>query len=126
MARISYQGKLLFDQIDVLDPTDSSRVSGLTYEDFEVFLFKDNSAKYWFLQDGSSLVNQSISSGSVYFNEIPNSPGFYSVRFFPDGIGYWRIILRRILTGQWYSADYDVIPNPYSGSNSSGLIASFT
>jgi hypothetical protein len=80
----------------------------------------------WTLADGSSVPDASISSGTVYLHEISGSPGFYSLRFLPDRIGFWKLILKNGGLGIEVVKDYDVLA---SGSlkpgSSSGLVASF-
>ena len=77
----------------------------------------------WPLLNGTSVQDSSISSGNVYFHEIVGSPGFYSVRLYPNAIGSWRLILNDATLLQEDYLEFDVFP---ATANAPGLIASFT
>jgi hypothetical protein len=80
----------------------------------------NNQILSWPLLDGTAVADSSISAGNVYFNEIIGAPGFYSLRFFPDRVGYWRI---SVVASSFESLlEFDVNP---ASAQSSGLIASF-
>ncbi len=84
------------------------RVQGSINSDLVLRVFHNNSLQTWNLADGSSVADSSISSGFVYFHQIPSANGFYSVRLFPDKIGYWRIHFFHNPSSSSYSLDFDV------------------
>lgn len=98
------------------------RVTGIIAGDLNLLLFFNNSLIAWSLQDGSVVQDSSISAGSIYFNEILNSPGFYSIRFYPDKVGFWRVILIDVALTQENIIEIDVTS---ATTTSPGLIASF-
>jgi hypothetical protein len=89
-------------------------------------IFANNTALSWPLADGSLIVDANISSGTIYFNEINGSNGFYSVRFFPDRTGFWRIIITNAGLNTERILEFDIIPaNSLKSTVSGGLTASF-
>lgn len=129
MSRLVSAGAVVRDQLDVfITPSSTSRVTGLSATAVSVKVFVNNVLMPWATQDGTTVPDPSVSAGTVYVNEIPSAPGFYSVRFFADRVGFWRIVL----TVSQYSAEvaheYDVVVAGYFGSAPSGgggLTASF-
>lgn len=85
--------------------------------------FANNSALPWPVADGTSLPDSSISAGTVYFNEIPGAPGYYSLRFYPDRTGFWRLVVKSTSTDSESVLEFDVdAPASVAG----GLNATFT
>jgi len=124
MARSVFSGSLFRGQVDFYFPFGSpNRVTGLNISNISYKLFFNNSPLLWALSDGTSVADSSISSGLVYFNEIPGEPGYYSYRLFPDKIGYWRIVFASSLSSNEYVCDFDTIGQ---SNSSSGLNASFS
>lgn len=117
MSRLLHAQTLIFDQVDFY--LGSSRIF-VPLSSLQSKLFVNNQLLPWTLEDGSSVLDSSISSTKIYYNEISGNPGFTSLRFFPDRIGFWRLIL------SWNTSEvikeYDV-----SGAKNStgGLNASF-
>jgi hypothetical protein len=85
--------------------------------------FVNNELLDWPLVDGTNISDSSIASGSVYFNQINGSLGYYSIRFFPDVPGFWRLIISNYVYANEIIKEYEVIPQ---FPQSSGLNASFT
>jgi len=123
MARTIIAGKLAFDQLDFITPGTIQRVSGIQVSDLSALLFWNGSVTSWALADGSSIQDCSIAAGSVYFNEVIGVTGYYLVRFLPDKIGYWRLVVRHAGMGVEQIRDYDAVA---AGPTFSGLNASFT
>jgi hypothetical protein len=119
MARQVPAGCLIRDQIDLYMPNGSiNRVTGESYTSLGLAVFADNSVIAWPLADGTTVADSSVSAGTIYFNEIVGSPGYYSVRFFPDRIGFWRLIFREATLGEEVILSYDVTPaRPGPASN---------
>lgn len=124
MGRTLPSGSLVRDQLDFYSPPgSSSRLSGVNVNSASITAFFNNSILPWFFSDGSSVSDSSISSGCFWFNEIPGSPGFYSLRFFPDKVGFWRIVVYHSASGSEQIKEYDVVQ---SNQYVQGLSASFT
>ncbi len=103
--------------------TPGVRATGILAGSLNLSLFFNNALTSWALRDGTTIQDSSISAGSIYFNEIAGSPGFYSVRFYPDKIGFWRIVLNDVALTQESIIEIDVVS---ATATSPGLIASFT
>jgi hypothetical protein len=109
--------------IKIFSSSTTSRAVGILVTSLTLSIFLNNSPLSWSVQDGLTVPDSSISAGIVYFNEIPSYPGFYSVRLFPDRVGYWRIVLVSASLAQESSFEFDVVPaNP----SPIGLTATFT
>jgi hypothetical protein len=126
MGRLLSAGSLVRDQIDLYLPSGSiNRIQGYALSGLSLALFFNNSPVAWPLADGTLVPDSSVSAGTVYFNEIQGSPGFYSVRFFPDAVGFWRIVLTAAPLQTERVLSYDVAPAGSFKSGQGGLIASF-
>lgn len=118
MSRLLHAQSLVYDQLDFYLGTQRVPV-GVT--EIEMKLFVNNQLLPWDLVDGSSVVDGAISASRVYYNGISSAPGYSSIRFFPDRVGFWRLIFSRL--GVEIIKEYDIT----SAKNSSGgLIASFS
>lgn len=117
---------IVYDQLDFYSPIGSiNRLSGITVGQLTLNLFINNQLLTWPIIDGSLIYDSSISSGSVYFNEIIGSNGYYSIRLFTDRVGSWRLIFRNSGLGVEIIKEYDVVPSDYMKSPIEGLNASF-
>lgn len=122
MGRIVSSGCLVRSQVDLYFPAgSSSRFTGAPASSVSATVFANNVLLAWPVADGSLVLDSSISSGTVYFNEIPQAPGFYSVRFFPDRVGFWRIVIRSDALGAESILEFDVVApaKPDGGLNAS-------
>ena len=124
MGRSLPAGQLIYDQIDLYMPAGSiNRVVGESYSLIQLNTFVNNSLLQWPIANGINVADCSISSGFIYFNEIYMSPGYYSIRFFPDRVGFWRLVFREPTFGQEIIRSYDIIPARSNSGND--LVASF-
>jgi hypothetical protein len=121
MSRSIPSGVLFRGQVDFYTSF-SVRAVGVVSTDLTSNLFFNNSLLFWPLMNGTSVQDSSISSGNIYFHEIVGSPGFYSVRLFPNAIGFWRLVLNSSTLLEEDVLEFDVFP---AAANSPGLIASF-
>jgi len=125
MGRSVPAGQLVLDQINFYMPSGSiNRVIGITSVSLSLNIFSDNCLLNWPLLDGTNVANFSVSSGSVYFNEISGSPGFYSIRFFPDRIGFWCLVFQNLTLNEEAIRSYDVTsarPGPSNDLNATFL-----
>ena len=111
MSRLVAAGSLIFDQVDVFLPgVGENRATGIDTSAITFSAFVNNVALPWPLVEGLDVSDASVSSGAFYFNEIPGSPGFYSVRFFPDRTGFWKLVYRFDSLGTEVSRDIEVAP----------------
>lgn len=114
-------------QADFFQPKGSiNRLSGIVAASLSMSAFTSSSALPWTLEDGSAVTDSSVSSGKVYFNEVSGASGFYSVRFFPDRVGYWRIVFQYSALQEEVVLEFDVVPaNVFKATIKGGLTASF-
>lgn len=125
MGRTVTAGALARDQVDIYNPPNGfTRSTGVVSAGVSVTCFVNNAPVSWPVADGTSVQDSSISAGMVYFNEIAGSPGFYALRFFPDRVGYWRLVVSIASTSVEAIKEYDVISAP-QGNASGGLNATF-
>lgn len=125
MGRLISAGALAYEQLDFFLPSGSvNRIAGIPASSLQMWLFVNNQILSWPLVDGTMIADSGIVAGSVYFNEIAASPGFYSVRFFPDRVGFFRLVF----LSQSYSIELvrelDVLPPGVLRPSSGGLIPS--
>lgn len=109
-GRIVQVNQIILDQADFFRSDGYTRVTGLGVPDITSDLFFSNVRQPWTLDDGSGVSDARIASGRVYFNEVPGSPGYYSVRFRPNAVGYWRLLITYVAGEQIVAQDYDVVP----------------
>lgn len=115
--------RVVIDQADIFAPDDFTRITGLTVADITTTLFYNNIAQPWPLITGVTVTDAQIAAGNVYFNEITGQPGFYSLRFRPNAVGFWRIALTYDAGSKALAFNYDIVPEmPLVAS---GLKASF-
>jgi hypothetical protein len=121
-GRIVQANQTVLDQVDFFAPDEFTRILGLIPASLASRIFFENVLQPWPLISGLGITDAQVVSGSIYFNEIPGNPGFYSVRFRPNALGYWRNILSYAAGLQTEAHDFDVVP---SVATSNGLHASF-
>lgn len=121
MGRLISAGSICYDQLDFFSPVPPfARMMGAASSDLSVRLFVNNAIVSWPIASGVSVLDSSVASGKVYFSEIPGNPGFYSIRFFPDRVGFWRIVFTHVALGVEEIREYDAFPpgvlRPSTGS----------
>jgi hypothetical protein len=122
-GRIVQANQVVLDQVDFFSSDGFTRVTGLIPASLVSHIFFNNSLQPWPLVSGNLVPDAQIAAGRIYFNEIPGNPGFYSVRFRPDALGYWRNLLTYAAGQQISAQDYDVVQS--APAMESGLQASF-
>lgn len=115
--------RVVIDQADIFAPDDFTRITGLTVADITTVLFYNNLAQPWPLVTGTTVTDAQVASGNVYFNEVLGYPGFYSLRFRPNAVGFWRISLAYDAGSKALAFNYDIVPE--MPPVASGLKASF-
>jgi hypothetical protein len=111
-GRLVYANQTVVDQADFFASDGYTRVTGLVPANLVLQLFSDNQLQPWTFITGANLTDGQIVSGSVYWLEVPGSPGIYSVRFRPNAVGYWRLLISYPAGQQRAGQDYDVNPAP--------------
>ncbi len=122
--RFIYANQLVLDQADFFEGDGYTRVVGLTPLTVSLSLFFNNVLQVWPFVSGDAVADGQVLGGNVYLNEIPGTSGFYSLRFRPNAVGYWRVSLAYPDGLQVVNLDYDVVAVPPTISQ--GLKPSFT
>lgn len=108
-GRLVRNNETVRDQSDFFQSDGFTRVTGLTVGQIQGALFYNNTPQPWALTDGTGVTDTQIAAGKVYWNEVGGAPGYYSVRFMPNAVGYWRLLLTYSAGQQIEAQDYDVI-----------------
>lgn len=111
-GRLVHANDVVLDQCDFFQLDGYTRVTGLTPNNLTCQLFFQNSLQPWPLESGQGVSDAQVASGKVYWLEVPGSPGIYNVRFRPNAIGYWRLLINYPVGTQISGQDYDVTPLP--------------
>lgn len=123
-SRLVRTNQTVVDQIDFFAVDGFNRQAGLTIIDLATRVFCDNAVQPWVLVNGAAVPDALVKSGSLYFHEITGADGYYSLRFRPTAVGYWRIVVTYTAGQQIAAQDYDVAAE--SPQLNGGLVASFT
>ena len=111
LSRLVQVNQVIIDQVDIFQSDFYNRVTGLVPANVTLTLFFNNQAVAWPLSDGTGIVDSQIASGTVYWNELPNSS--YGVRFFPNALGHWNLVIQFAPSpSQIISISYDVVNMP--------------
>jgi hypothetical protein len=122
-GRVVQANQVVFDQVDFFQSDGFTRVARLTSGHLEPQVFFNNRPLAWAIVPGGAIGDAQVAAGSLYFNEIPGLLGYYSIRFRPDALGYWRIVLTYRAGQQISAQDFDVVQS--APAMESGLKASF-
>jgi len=114
--------RLVLDQVDLFMPDGHTRSQGVTVGDLNLKIFFNGSQIEWPLVSGTGIQDLQVTAGRVYWTEFLT--GFFTLRFFPNVVGAWRILLTYPVYDQAVSLSYDVA-QPTSVPISSGIRASF-
>lgn len=91
--RLVPHNQTIFAQADFFESDGVTRVMGLSSALLDVQVFYQNVLQAWVCVDGTGVTDSQVSSGRVYWGELPTSPGFYGVRWRPNALGFWRVVL---------------------------------
>jgi hypothetical protein len=122
-GRVVQANQVVLDQVDFFQPDGFTRVVGLIPASLVSQIFYNNTIQPWPLVSGLGVTDAQVTSGRVYFNEVPGSPGFYNVRFRPNALGFWRNLLTYPPGLQISAQDFDVVQS--LPTSEGGLHASF-
>lgn len=115
--------QVAYDQPDFFEVDEFTRKVGLVVGDLTHQVFFNNALQPWTLVDGTTTQDSQVRSGVLYWTEITGSPGFYSVRWRPNAIGFWRVIINYTAGTQIMAQDYNVVNLPQAETS---LRAAFT
>lgn len=122
-GRLVYTNQVVYDQADYFQADGYSRVTGIVPAQLILQVYYNNTQMPWSIVSGIGVPEASVASGRVYWQEIPGGP--YGIRFRPNAVGYWRVLITWPFGRQIMGQDYDV--NAGSGiPETSGLRASFS
>lgn len=114
--------KMVFDQVDLFLTDGKTRAQDVQVSDLALRVFHNGTQLNWSLVSGAGIPDVRVAAGKVYWTEI--STGFYSLRFFPNAVGEWRVLVTYPAHDQAVSFGYDVVPQAASAGGL-GLRASF-
>ncbi len=120
-TRLVQINQLIYDQVDLFSANQYTRIAGVVPADVTLTLFLNNTVVAWPLLDGSVVSDAQVVSGSVYWDALPNQG--YGLRFFPNSLGHWNLLINYPGTSQIVGIDFDVVNLPLAVE--SGLTAGF-
>lgn len=98
--------QVIFDLADIFGSDGFTRVTGLNASSFALQVYRDNTLQGWTLVSGVGVADTAVVAGKVYISPITNGP--YSLRWRPNAVGFWRILLTYSAGFQILAQDYDV------------------
>jgi len=111
-GRQVFSNQVVFDQADFFQADGFTRVVGLTPAQLTCEIFFNNTPLPWSLVSGVGVADTQVAAGRIYWVEIPGDPGRYSVRWRPNSVGYWRLLITYPVGEQIMGQDYDVVNSP--------------
>lgn len=120
-ARSVLPGKMILDQVDLFLGDGVTRAQDVVIANLELRVYVGSSQLDWTLLSGVGIPDVQVTAGKVYWTEF--SAGFYNIRFFPNLVGLWRVVLTYPTHDQAVSYVYDV--SPASAAPGVGIRASF-
>jgi hypothetical protein len=105
-GRLVYSNQVIYDQADFFQLDGYTRVVGLTVSQVLEELYFNNVLQPWPLVSGVGVQDNQIAAGKVYWTPLPG--GLYGVRFRPNAVGYWRLLITYDAGTQRLAQDYDV------------------
>lgn len=101
-------GRVSFDHVDLFLGDGMTRAQGVLVSDLLLRIFFNGTQLDWPLVSGVDVPDIRVAAGKVYWTEI--SAGFYSVRFVPNAVGPWRLLLSYEVEDQAVSLTYSAVP----------------
>jgi len=121
-SRQAPSSRMVFDQVDLFLVDGKTRAQDVRITDLYLRVYYNGVQLPWVLASGAGIPDVRVAAGKVYWTEF--SAGFYSIRFFPNAVGIWRVLVTYPTYDQAVSLTYDVAPQD-SAAGSVGLRASF-
>ncbi len=88
-SRLTQVNQVAYDLVDIFQSDLFTRITGLTAADVTLTLMFNNAVVAWPLENGASVPDSQIASGTVYWDQLTN--GSYGLRFIPNAIGHWNL-----------------------------------
>ena len=120
-CRTIQSGRMILDQVDLFLSDGKTRSQEVIPSDLQLKLFLNGSQVDWPLVSGVGIQDVRITSGRVYWTEF--TTGYYNIRFYPNILGVWRVVITYSANDQVVSLSYDVIPQV--SASISGMKSSF-
>jgi hypothetical protein len=105
-GRLVYSNQVVYDQADYFQADGYTRVVGLVPSQLVSQTYYNNDLLAWPLVTGVGVSDAQIVSGRVYVQAISGGP--YSVRFRPNAVGFWRLLLTYPVGTQILAQSFDV------------------
>lgn len=121
-GRLVYNNQVVYDQADFFQLDGYTRVPGLTPVQLSLEVYFNNVKQAWTLLLGMGIIEGQIASGHVYWDDLG---GAYGVRWRPNAVGYWRLLITYATGAQILGQDYDVSAGTGVMAPGGGLKASF-
>lgn len=106
--RVVQSGRPVLDQVDLFLVDGKTRSQDVLPGNLVLRIYAGANQLSWALVSGVGIPDIQVTAGKVYWTEF--STGFYNVRFFPNMVGPWRLILTYPAFDQAVSLSYDVVP----------------
>ncbi len=107
--RLVFANQPVLDQADFFMPDGFTRAVNILPSQLVVQTFFQNVVQPWTLVTGVGVTDIQAVSGKIYWNEIPGAPGCYSLRFRPNALGFWRVLVSYAAETQIVALGYDVV-----------------
>lgn len=121
-ARTIQANRMVLDQVDLFLVDGKTRAQDVLVSGLEVRVYLNGAQVSWPAISGAGIPDVRVSSGKIYWTEF--SAGFYSIRFYPNMLGLWRILITYPARDQTVSLSYDVVAQAAT-VGSVGIRASF-
>lgn len=108
-TRLVGNNQTIIDQADFYESDGFTRILGLPVSALTLRVFFQNEIQPWPLSSGVGIPDTQVAAGRIYWSEIAGSPGFYSVRWRPNAVGFWRVVVSYPSGSQSVSLEYDVV-----------------
>lgn len=115
-------GLVVFEQVDLYLPDDVTRATGVVPAGLTAKLHLGSTDTAWPVVSGVGVTDVQVAAGKLYWQEFES--GYYSIRFFPNQVGMWRLLLTWNAGPKTFSYTYDVTAKP-AFPGALGLKASF-
>ncbi len=117
--RLIPNNQTIVDFLDFFENDGFTRISGISPLQAQVFV--NGVPQSWTTIDGTSVGDAQVVAGYVYWSEA--TTGFYSVRWRPSSVGFWRLSFTYSTVPQIVTLDYDVVTsNPSQGGLNVSLV----
>jgi hypothetical protein len=106
-GRLVYSNQVVYDQADFFQTDGYTRVVGLVPANIVSEMYFNNETLPWPLVSGVGVPDAQVVSGRLYWQEIGSGP--YSVRFRPNAVGFWRVLMTYPVGTQILAQSFDVL-----------------